>query len=196
MKLNRPPGDVPELIRPGGLTRRRGRCPSLLGICLLAAVIGGPASVAGAAGPNTQVQRPRLAAFVAGSTPQTITFDQPLDTKVGEPVTLSASAAPGLQVSFTSNTPAVCTSQHPSVIVLVDGLQVAAIRLGLSVVMRVNAITAGIGGGRHVALHSGRCDITATLAVQGINVLNRQAHLPLPGIIPLSPGIGLLAAGD
>jgi len=65
MKLNRPPGDVPELMRPGGLTRRRGRCPSLLGICLLAAVIGGPASVAGAAGPNTHVQRPRLAAFIA-----------------------------------------------------------------------------------------------------------------------------------
>jgi uncharacterized membrane protein (GlpM family) len=57
-------------------------------------------------------------------------------------------------------------------------------------------MTAGISAGRLVALHSGRCDITATLAVQGINVLSRQAHLMLAGIIPLSPGIGLLAAGD
>jgi hypothetical protein len=56
MKLNRPPGGVPELMRPGGLTRRRGRCPSLLGICLLAAVIGGPASVAGAAGPSASIR--------------------------------------------------------------------------------------------------------------------------------------------
>jgi hypothetical protein len=56
-------------------------------------------------------------------------------------------------------------------------------------------MTAGISAGRLVALHSGRCDVTATLAVQGINVLSRQAQLMLPGIIPLSPGIRLLAAG-
>ena len=122
MKLNRPPGDVPELMRPGGLTNRPGRGLSLLGICLLAAMIGGPASLAGAASPNTHVQRPQLAAFVAGSTPQTISFDQPPDTQVGEPVTLSASAAPGLEVSFTSNTPAVCTVLGPTVTTTTAGV--------------------------------------------------------------------------
>ena len=121
MKLNRPPGDAPELMRPGGLSHRPGRGLSVLGICLLAAVIGGPASLAGAASPNTHVQRPRLAAFVGG-TPQTISFDQPLDTKVGEPVTLSASAAPGLEVSFTSNTPAVCMVSGPSVTTTTAGV--------------------------------------------------------------------------
>jgi hypothetical protein len=90
----------------------------------------------------------------------------------------------------------ITMTQHPSVIVLVDGLQVAAIRLGLSVVLRVNAMTAGVSSGQLAALHSGRCDVTATLAVQGINVLSGQAHLMLPGVIPLSPGIRLLAAGD
>jgi len=90
----------------------------------------------------------------------------------------------------------ITMNQHPSVIVLVDGLRVAAIQLGLSVVLRVTAMTAGISAGRLVALHSGRCDVTATLAVQGVNVLSRQVHLMLPGIIPLSPGIRLLAAGD
>ena len=108
MKLNRPPGKLPELTRPSSLTKRRGRGPSLLGICLLAAVIGGPASLAGGTGPNAQVQGARLAVFVAGNTPQTITFDQPQDTKVGEPVTLSASATSGLTVSLTSDTPDVC----------------------------------------------------------------------------------------
>jgi hypothetical protein len=43
---------------------------------------------------------------------------------------------------------------------------------------------------------SGRCDITATLAVQGISVLTRQAHLIPPGSFPLSPGIRLLAGGS
>ena len=61
---------------------------------------------------------------------------------------------------------------------------------------RVHAMTAGISGGRLVALRSGRCDITASLAVQEINDLTRQAHLMLPDVIPLSPGIRLLAAGN
>jgi len=89
----------------------------------------------------------------------------------------------------------ITMTQHPCVAVLVDGRQVATIRLRLSVVLRVGAMTAGIGGGRLVALRSGRCQATASLAVQGINVLTRQAQLVLPGFIPLSPGIGLLAAG-
>jgi len=90
----------------------------------------------------------------------------------------------------------ITMTQQPSVIVLVDGLQVTTIRLGLSVVLTVNAMTAGISAGRLVALHSGCCDITAALAVQGISVLTGQTHLMLPGVIPLSPGIRLLAAGD
>jgi hypothetical protein len=53
---------------------------------------------------------------------------------------------------------------------------------------------AGISAGRLVALHSGRCDITATLAIQGTDVLTRRAHLELPGVVPLSSGIRLLPA--
>jgi hypothetical protein len=125
MKLDRP-GRMPELTQLGGHTPRRGRGLLLLGICLLAAVIGGLAGWAGGArqeaSPNTQVQRARLAAFVAGSTPQTITFDQPQDTTVGAPVTLSASAAPGLTVSFTSNTPAVCTVSGSAVTTMTAGV--------------------------------------------------------------------------
>jgi hypothetical protein len=82
MKHDRPLGKVPDLTQLGGLARRRRRGMSLLAVCLLAVVIGGPASWAGGASPSTQVHRPRLAAFVAGGTTQTITFDQPLDTKV------------------------------------------------------------------------------------------------------------------
>ncbi len=126
MKLNRPPGKLPALMRPSGPATRRRRGLSLLGICLLAAVIGGLAGWASGprqeASPNMQMQRARLAAFVAGSTPQTITFDQPQDTTVGAPVTLSASAAPGLTVSFTSNTPAVCTVSGSAVTTMMAGV--------------------------------------------------------------------------
>jgi hypothetical protein len=88
----------------------------------------------------------------------------------------------------------ISISQHPSVTVLVDGAQVATIRLGLSLLFRVTAMGAKISAGRLVALHSGRCDLTAALAVQGTTVLTKQAHLTLPGVIPLGRGIRLLAA--
>ena len=88
----------------------------------------------------------------------------------------------------------VTATQHPSVSVLVDGHQVATLQLGLSVVFAVSALLAGISAGRLAALRSGRCDITATLAIQGTDVVTRRAHLDLPGVIPLSSGIRLLAA--
>jgi hypothetical protein len=128
MKLDRPPGKVPELTRLGGRTTRRRWGLSLWAMCLLAAVIGGPASWAGGihqeTSPNTRVHRTRLAAFAAGSIPQTITFTQPADATVGVPVTLSATAAPdpSLMVSFTSNTPAVCTVSGSGVTTVTAGV--------------------------------------------------------------------------
>jgi hypothetical protein len=88
----------------------------------------------------------------------------------------------------------ITTSQHPSIKVLVNEAEVATIQLGLSLVFRVTAMGARISAGRLVALHSGRCDLTVTLAVQGTTVLTKQAHLTLPGVIPLGRGIRLLAA--
>ena len=86
------------------------------------------------------------------------------------------------------------TTQQPSVSILVDGHRVATLQLGLSVVFDVSALVALISAGRLVALHSGRYDITATLAIQGTDVVTRRAHLELPGVVSLSPGIRLLAA--
>jgi hypothetical protein len=88
-----------------------------LGFCLLAAVAGGSTVdlphaqvAAAAAGISRSAQGP-------AGLPQTITFDQPPDTTVGRPVTLTASsvtttsppAGTGLLVSFRSDTPATCT---------------------------------------------------------------------------------------
>ncbi len=103
-------------------------------------------------------------------------------------------AAPGSTELVDLATHQITTSQQPSVTVLVDGHRVATLQLDLSVVFDVSALGAGISAGRLVALHSGRCDITATLAIQGTTVITRQAHLELPGVIPLGPGIRLLPA--
>jgi hypothetical protein len=103
-------------------------------------------------------------------------------------------AAPGSTELVDLATHQITTTQQPSVSIMVDGHRVATVQLDLSVVFDVSALVAGISAGRLVALHSGRCDITATLAIQGTDVLTRRAHLELPGVVPLSPGIRLLPA--
>jgi hypothetical protein len=86
--------------------------------------------------------------------------------------------------------------QQPSISVLVDGQRVATLQLGLSIVFDLNALLLGISGGRLTGVRSGRCDITATLAVQGTELLNKRAHLELPGVISLRQGIRLLPVGE
>ncbi len=90
----------------------------------------------------------------------------------------------------------VSVAQEPSVAVLVDGRQVATIQLGLSVDFDISALVAGIKAGLLVAVHAGTCDLTATLAIQGTDVLTATSHFDLPGVIRVSPGIPLLPAGD
>ena len=105
-------------------------------------------------------------------------------------------AAPGSTELVSMSTHEVTVDQRPSVSVLVDGQRVATLDLGLSIVFDVNALLLGISGGKLVAVHSGRCEITATLAVQGTDLLVRHAHLELPGVIPLRRGIRLLPIGE
>ena len=90
----------------------------------------------------------------------------------------------------------VSVAQEPSVAVLVDGRQVATIQLGLSVDFDISALVAGIKAGLLVAVHAGTCDLTATLAIQGTDVLTATSHFDLPGVMRVSPGIALLPAAD
>jgi hypothetical protein len=99
-----------------------------LGICLLAAVVGGPATAAGPAGqqtsPAAKVQQAWLTAAVSVDLAvdlQTITFGPPPPVTVGTTVTLSASASSGLPVSFSSDTPPVCTVSGSAVATLAPG---------------------------------------------------------------------------
>jgi hypothetical protein len=103
-------------------------------------------------------------------------------------------AVPGSTELVSLATHQISTEQRPYVTVLVDGHRVATVELGLSLTLVVTALLAGISAGRLVALHTGRCDVTAALAIQGSDLLTRQAHFDLPGVFPLSPGIRLLPA--
>jgi hypothetical protein len=105
-------------------------------------------------------------------------------------------AAPGSTELVNMSSHEVTLDQQPSVSVLVDGQQVATLQLGLSIVFDVNALLLVISGGRLVAVRSGRCEITVTLAVQGTDLLTRHAHLELPGAIPMRRGIRLLPVAE
>ena len=84
-------------------------------------------------------------------------------------------------------------AMHPYVTVFVDGYQVATIHVDLSLVFDVKALVTGIRDGRLVALHSGHCDVTATLAIEKTEVASRRVSFTLPGVVPLNPGVRLLS---
>ena len=105
-------------------------------------------------------------------------------------------AAPGSAEVVIVTSHQIKLDQRPSISVLVDGQRVATLQLGLSIVFDLNAVLLGISGGRLTGVRSGRCDLTATLAVQGTDLLNKRAHLELPGVISLRQGIRLLPADE
>jgi len=105
-------------------------------------------------------------------------------------------AAPGIIELVDLATHQITVTQRPAVNLLVDNRQTATVELGLTVVFTISALVAGIRGGRLVAVHSGRCNATATLAVQDTKVISRQVVFELPGIIPLGRGIALLPDHD
>jgi hypothetical protein len=102
-------------------------------------------------------------------------------------------AAPNSTELVQLTTHRITQAQQPYVSVLVDGHRVATVNLQLSVVFDVSALLAGIRAGRLVAVHSGHCDITATLALEGAEVATRRARLELPGVLALGEGIRLLS---
>ena len=105
-------------------------------------------------------------------------------------------AAPGSTELVSMSSHEITLDQRPSISVLVDGQRVATLQLGLSIVFDLNALLLVISGGRLTGVRSGRCDITATLTVQGTDLLVRRAHLELPGVISLRRGIRLLPVDE
>jgi hypothetical protein len=105
-------------------------------------------------------------------------------------------AEPGSSEMVSLITHRVTASQQPSIRVLVDGRPVATIRLSVALIFDVTALLAEISAGLLTGVRAGRCEITATLAIDGTEVASSQARLDLPGAIPVTPGIRLLADQD
>jgi hypothetical protein len=87
-------------------------------------------------------------------------------------------------------------TRQPYISVLVNGADVATVQLGLNLTFDISVLVAEVSAGRLIALRSGRCDVTAQLAVQGVQILTRQAEVKLGGVLPLRDGIRLLPEQD
>jgi hypothetical protein len=105
-------------------------------------------------------------------------------------------AVPGSTEVVQLATHQVTEAQQPYISVFVDDHRVATLNLDLSLVFEVSALLAAVSAGRLVAVHSGHCDITAALALEGTEVISRRTHFELPGVISLDGGIRLLPAEE
>jgi hypothetical protein len=87
----------------------------------------------------------------------------------------------------------ISLDNQPSIDLLVDGVQVATVHLTLSLLIDVQAMTATVRAGRLTGLRVGRCDVTASISVDGITVASKQGQLQLPVSLPVGAGIPLTA---
>jgi hypothetical protein len=78
-------------------------------------------------------------------------------------------------------------------ICLVNGIRVATVRLALSLVIDIQALTATVRRGSLTALQVGRRGLDGSVSIEGKMVAHRQAQLQLPLSLRLGSGIAILA---
>jgi hypothetical protein len=84
------------------------------------------------------------------------------------------------------------STHRPFVELLVDDIHVVTVSFELCIEFVVRGLVATVRHGHLVALRSGSCDVTATLAAEGRQLVTRQAQLQLPVVIRIGDGVPLL----
>jgi hypothetical protein len=82
--------------------------------------------------------------------------------------------------------------ERPALEVRVDGTELMSIEFKLSLVFDVSVLVAAIRSARLVALHSGRCDVAAKLAIDGVDAAAGHERFDLRLVVALGNGIALL----
>jgi hypothetical protein len=85
---------------------------------------------------------------------------------------------------------------RPSVELLINDVHVATVNFELDIEFVVKALVVTVRSGHIVSLHTGGCDLAATLAAEGLQLASRRAHLRLPLIIRLPLALRRGAAAD
>jgi hypothetical protein len=86
----------------------------------------------------------------------------------------------------------VTSTHRPRVEVLFDGKRIAEIEVTLEAAITLHAVTAVFAQGRLTAMRTGRADLSAELAIEGVTVLTAARTLDLPIEIPVEPEVAIL----
>jgi hypothetical protein len=77
----------------------------------------------------------------------------------------------------------ISSTHRPFVDVIFDDVQVARINFQLDIEFLVRALVATVRDGHVVGFESGSCEVTATLAAEGVQLATRRAHLDPPALV-------------
>jgi hypothetical protein len=92
-------------------------------------------------------------------------------------------ANPGSSEVVELATHRIGSAHHPSVELLVNDVHVATVTFDLVVEFVIKALVVTVRDGHVVSLHTGACDVAATLAAEGIQLASRRAHFELPLVV-------------
>ena len=89
-------------------------------------------------------------------------------------------ANPGTSEVVKLATHRIRSVHRPYVELLLNGAHLANVDFELEVEFVVTALVATVRDGHIVSLHTGECDLVATLAAEGFRLASRRTHLELP----------------
>jgi hypothetical protein len=92
-------------------------------------------------------------------------------------------ANPGSSEVVELATHRVSSAHHPSVELLVNDTHLATVTFDLTIEFVIKALVVTVRDGHVVSLHTGACDVAATLAAEGIQLASRRAHFELPLVV-------------
>jgi hypothetical protein len=92
-------------------------------------------------------------------------------------------ANPGTSEVVELATHRISSAHHPYVELLVNDVHVATVTFDLTIEFVVKALVVTVRDGHVVSLHTGACDVAATLAAEGVQLASRRAHFELPLVV-------------
>src|SRR6266545_4841280 len=90
----------------------------------------------------------------------------------------------------------ISSVHRPFVELLINDVHLASVNFELDIEFVVKALVVTVRNGHVVSLHTGACDVAATLAAEGLQLGSRRAHFELPLIIRLPLRLHLGAGAD
>ncbi len=85
----------------------------------------------------------------------------------------------------------IVSGHRPSIDVYLDGRAIATVEIELDVALTIAGMIAVVRQGRLTEIQSGSCTASGSLAVQGIDMVQRQRKFDLYGVFRLSRGVPL-----